>query len=116
MAEKRGLDISLNFVIVAALALIALIVIALFFTGALDFLFQKEGDIVGSLEATEIAFWKTTCNLHCTTKDQVAWNNPNFPLDFEDSGVVTCSDLMHYLNLQGENEEEDFDERCLSEQ
>ncbi|MDP3728864.1 MAG: hypothetical protein Q8R18_05445 [bacterium] len=71
------MDISLNFIILAVLALIALIVIALFFTGGLTNLFGQTED-VGSISAEKIALYSSKCKFYCTTGDEASWLNPRF--------------------------------------
>lgn len=77
MMNKKGMDISLNFIILAVLALIALIVIALFFTGGLTNLFKQQ-QTVGDIRADKIAYYATKCELYCTTGDKNSWDNPMF--------------------------------------
>ena len=57
------MDISLNFVILAVLALIALILVALFFTGGLGALF-KQTEEVGSTSTEQLALNKSKCSLY----------------------------------------------------
>ncbi|MSR86285.1 hypothetical protein EXS74_02725 [Candidatus Woesearchaeota archaeon] len=78
--NKKGMDISLNFIILAVLALIALIVIALFFTGGLTNLFGQTED-VGSIGSEKVALYTAKCNFYCSSRDKTAWNNPQFPED-----------------------------------
>ena len=75
--NKKGLDISLNFVIIAALALIALIVIALIFTGGIDRIIGEQEDVF-TLSTQEKALAESTCKLACSTGSLTAWNDPEF--------------------------------------
>ena len=72
--NKKGMDISLNFIILAVLALIALIVIALFFTGGLTNLFKQQEE-VGSISSEKVALYTSKCNYYCTTHDDTSWKN-----------------------------------------
>ncbi len=80
--NKKGMDISLNFIILAVLALIALIVIALFFTGGLTNLFKQTED-VSSISSEKIALYGSKCEFYCATHDETAWNNPGLPAEFD---------------------------------
>lgn len=71
------MDISLNFIILAVLALIALIVIALFFTGGLTNLFKQTSQ-VGSISAEKIALYTSKCEFYCSTGDKNSWDHPRF--------------------------------------
>lgn len=90
--NKKGMDISLNFIILAVLALIALIVIALFFTGGLTNLF-KQTEEVGSISSEKIALYSSKCEFYCTTNDETAWKDPGFPEDVK-AKYSSCSDLV----------------------
>lgn len=70
MKDKRGQGISMEFIIIAALALIVLIVIVLFFTGALGKIFGQQKDIVGTATDQQKEMWTEACRLACTTGGQ----------------------------------------------
>ena len=111
--NKKGMDISLNFVILAVLALIALIVIALFFTGGLTSLFKQTGE-VGSISAEKISLYKGQCELYCTLGDENAWANPQFAE--ERFAGKTCEALSDELGLTKtlKNNDEDPELECVS--
>jgi len=90
--NKKGMDISLNFVILAVLALIALILIALFFTGGLTELFKQTGQ-TGDISGEQIALAKAECNLYCTTDNEPSWNNPGLPEDVEKAFPGGCEEI-----------------------
>ena len=90
--NKKGMDISLNFIILAVLALIALIIIALFFTGGLTNLFGQTED-VASISAEKIALYQSKCEFYCTTDDETAWTEPDFPEDVK-AKYNSCTDLV----------------------
>lgn len=74
MKNKRGQGISMEFIIIAALALIALIVIVLFFTGSLGRLSRGTTDTVNTATDQQKDMWAKECALSCTTGGK----NPNF--------------------------------------
>lgn len=81
--NKKGMDISLNFIILAVLALIALILVALFFTGGLQNLFEQTEE-VGSTTTEQYLYYKAQCKSYCTFGEEDAYNNPGFPDEFHD--------------------------------
>lgn len=87
------MDISLNFIILAVLALIALIVIALFFTGGLTNLFKQQSE-VGDISAEKIALFAAKCEMYCTTGNQAAWKSPEFSQDMKDNGYTNCDSMV----------------------
>src|SRR3989344_3301309 len=91
--NKKGMDISLNFIILAVLALIALIIIALFFTGGLTNLFGQTED-VASISSEKVALYNSKCEFYCTTGDEGAWDEPGFPEDVAAAKGDSCTDLV----------------------
>ncbi len=91
--NKKGMDISLNFIILAVLALIALIVIALFFTGGLTNLFSQQED-VGDISSEKMALYRSKCEFYCTTHDETSWKDPSFPDEMKAKYPSGCVDLM----------------------
>ena len=89
--NKKGMDISLNFVILAVLALIALILIALFFTGGLTNLFGQTEE-VGSISSEKVALYSSKCDFYCSTQDNTAWSNPQFPADVK-AAYANCEEI-----------------------
>tara|TARA_Y100000310_G_C20689321_1_gene821171 strand:- start:1298 stop:1630 length:333 start_codon:yes stop_codon:yes gene_type:complete len=91
--NKKGMDISLNFVILAVLALIALILIALFFTGGLSNLFQQTEE-VGDTDAQQIALAETECKTYCTLGTQNAYDKDFDEDEAESLGADNCEGLL----------------------
>ncbi|MBI4447437.1 hypothetical protein HY643_00500 [Candidatus Woesearchaeota archaeon] len=101
--NKKGTELSLNFLIIAALALIALIVIALFFLGGMEKIFGEQKDVKELTKETK-ALAKASCEFKCRLKDRVGYDNPSFPKEMTDAGYSRCSDLEDLGT---------FDEQCV---
>ena len=99
--NKKGMDISLNFIILAVLALIALIIIALFFTGGLTNLIGQTEE-VGSISSEKVALYSSKCEFYCSTKDNNAWSKPQFPEDVAAAYPGGCAELT----------DKDYDKEC----
>lgn len=66
MFSKKGQGISVNYIVIIALALIVLIVIAIYFTGGLDFLLGQQTTIIrGSVSDQQKNIWRGNCRLWC---------------------------------------------------
>lgn len=77
--SKRGAGISLNFIILAILALITLIVIALFFTGGIAKLFETEKDITELTLTPQMEnLAKSQCELYCANENKNSYEDPSF--------------------------------------
>jgi len=69
--DKKGQGISMTYIVIAALALIVLIVIVLFFTGGMETMFKKITETTGGQD-NAIAI--SQCRLYCTTNNEAAWD------------------------------------------
>lgn len=69
MKDKRGQGISMEFIIIAAIALIVLIVIVLFFTGGLAKIFGGQKDVVGTVTDQQKEIWRSQCSVYCGLED-----------------------------------------------
>jgi hypothetical protein len=99
LLNKKGMDISLNFVILAVLALLALIIIALFFTGGLTALFEDTEEI-GNTDGEKIAFYQSECELYCTLDQKASWESVTYK---SDSGTTyTCPTLVTTKDFSGD--------------
>lgn len=74
---KKG-DISLNYVVIAAIALVVLIVIILFFTGGLQSLFQQQKEAVAGATDQQKEIWRGQCKLYCSLGQKENFVNKKF--------------------------------------
>ncbi|MFH1828997.1 MAG: hypothetical protein ABH824_07085 [Nanoarchaeota archaeon] len=119
--NKKG-DLSLNFIVMAAIAVIVLIIIALYFTGGLEKLFGEQKDVI-KLSTQEKALAAEVCNFHCSLGDDASYANPDFSKSVLDAGFTNCegltnkafSDYCEGKACQGEGDcaKYDFDD-CVS--
>jgi hypothetical protein len=80
MNNKRGQGISMEFIIIAAIALIVLIVIILFFTGGLEKIFGGQKEIVGSVSDQQKEIWRGQCSLYCSLGQKENFVNKEFAI------------------------------------
>ncbi len=78
MNNKRGQGISMEFIIIAAIALIVLIVIILFFTGGLEKIFGGQKEVVGSVSDQQKEIWRSQCRLYCSLGQEENFKNKEF--------------------------------------
>lgn len=85
--DKKAQGISMTYIVIAALALIVLIVIVLFFTGGMEKLFKAE---VGVVEGAggEQATWISRCRAYCSAGQIEVFNSVKFGDDKK-----SCSNL-----------------------
>ncbi|MFH1210706.1 MAG: hypothetical protein V1645_02205 [archaeon] len=92
MNNKRGQGISMEFIIIAAIALIVLIVIILFFTGGLEKIFGGQKEIVGSVSDQQKEIWRSNCRLYCSLGQKENFVNKEFL--GADKTVYRCKDPL----------------------
>ncbi|RME54187.1 hypothetical protein D6777_04645 [Candidatus Woesearchaeota archaeon] len=102
MENKKGQGISLNFLIIAALALIALIIIALFFTGGISKIFKKQSDVV-KLSDNEKALMVANCKAFCSLGNKDKFKSPGFSEEAINAGIKDCGDFDDFGPMDAES-------------
>ena len=92
--DKKGIEITLNFIVIAALVLITMIVAILFFTSAGEKLLGKEAEVTQAQLQREISLAEGLCRSHCSFESKEAFNNPGFSADLVNANYKSCSDLL----------------------
>lgn len=100
MVNKRGAELSLNFIIIAAIVLVVLIVAILFFTGSTGTILKKQAE-TGKMSEQEYGIAVAKCRLACATKDQSTFDNPVFSSSLINNGKTKCDDLTEYYGKGG---------------
>ncbi len=88
MKDKRGQGISMEFIIIAAIALIVLIVIILFFTGGLEKIFGEQKRTIGTVTDQQKEIWRASCKLYCSLGQRENFVNKEFKGD--DNTIFMC--------------------------
>jgi len=90
--KKRGAELSLNFIILAILAVIVLIGIVFFFLGGAEFFASKEKATV-MISEQDKSLAEAACKLHCSLGNKEKWDKPSFPESVANK-FTSCDDLM----------------------
>jgi hypothetical protein len=88
--NKKGQGISMTYIVIAALALVVLIVIILFFTGALERMFTQQRDVVDD-QAQQFGIWRSQCKLYASLDQKESWEKHEFgdrPYKCSDSELI----------------------------
>ena len=101
MANKKGAELSLNFIIIAAIVLIVLIVAILFFTGGAQKLFSQQKQ-VEQMSQQEYNLALSVCKSACMAKSQAAYDKPEFTEGLVKAGYSTCESLVELESFQEE--------------
>ncbi|MBU4502888.1 MAG: hypothetical protein KKA79_09910 [Nanoarchaeota archaeon] len=89
--NKKGQGISMTYIIVAALALVVLVTIILFFTGGLQTLFQSQKETVEGATNQQKEIWRGQCNLYCSLGQTDNFQGKSF--EATDGSTYTCDTL-----------------------
>lgn len=110
MVNKKGTELSLNFIIIAAIVLVVLIVAILFFTGGASKLIGEQKE-VQRMSEQERSLAVVSCKFACTMKDESKFNNPGFTETVTKAGFNKCTDFPEIGTDMGST----FDIACNSE-
>lgn len=115
--NKKG-DLSIQFIVMAALALIVLIIVAVYFMGGMKTLLGRQAETI-QLTEQQKSIWKNQCNLFCSMGQADGFCNQAFHYDVDKDGnideVWVCnSNLFTGGPLPTGAEEEDLGVECNS--
>lgn len=79
--SKKG-DVSLTYIVIAALSLVALVVIILFFTGGMQKLITGQQEVLeGTVPDWQMKAWTTRCEFACTQENKADFCGATFTAD-----------------------------------
>jgi sensor histidine kinase regulating citrate/malate metabolism len=90
--NKRGMELSMNFIIIAALALVVLIVGAIFFMGGFKEITDSAKETT-ALSTQERSLAEATCKTACAFNSKSQWESPDFTENVK-SQFADCDALM----------------------
>lgn len=102
---KKG-DISLNYVVIAAIALVVLVVIIIFFMGGLQTLFQRQKETVGSATEQQLEIWRGQCKLYCSLGQKENFKSHVFEITTKEGitvGPYVCNTGILNSGVEGKN-------------
>lgn len=105
MINKKGAELSLNFIIIAAIVLVVLIVAVLFFTGASGKLLKEKAEVT-KLSTQEYALALNVCKFACLNQDRVKFDNPSFSQAVIDAGLTKCENFDELDTFENECQKE----------
>lgn len=109
MINKKGTELSLNFIIIAAIVLVVLIVAILFFTGGASKLIGEQKE-VQRMSEQERSLAVASCKFACTMKDESKFDNPGFSETVVKAGFSKCADFPEIKEMGAT-----FGDACNSE-
>lgn len=101
MINKKGAELSLNFIIIAAIVLVVLIVAILFFTGGASKLIGEQKQ-VQQMSEQEKGLAIATCNFACTVKDKAKYDTPGFSDTVVKAGFSKCDDFEGFDSYENQ--------------
>ena len=99
--NKKGQGISMTYIIIAALALVVLVVIVLFFTGGIQSLVGGQKDVLkGTVPDWQIQTWSGRCKLACSTDNVKDYCETKFGYDTDEDGNADVFYVCDQLNTK----------------
>jgi len=80
MRNRKGAEINITTIIVIILAVLVLVILALYFTGGMKSLWQKITGVKGSWDETDVENARTVCAFRCSAEDNEFFCNHENPL------------------------------------
>jgi len=113
MFNKKGLELSMNFIIIAALALIVLIIGAIFFMGGFREIGSSIEETTG-LSQQELTLAETVCKSACSFNSKSQWDNPVFSEGVIASNYCNNDEDCNCEDLMGSEYRWPSSDECLS--
>jgi len=90
--NKKGQGISMTYIIIAALALVVLITIIIFFTGGMQALIGGQKEVVeGVVPDWKIKTWTTRCEFACSQENKVDFCETKFKAEEGADKYYVCN-------------------------
>ena len=98
MLFKKGQELSMTYIVIAAIALVVLVVVVLFFTGGLSKMLGTQKDVTTGATDQQKSVWKATCDSYCALRAADSFCNHIFdgPKDSQSGYIVKvykCSSM-----------------------
>lgn len=116
--NKKGQGISMTYIIIAALALVVLVVIVLFFTGGISKLTGgQKGLVEGAVPQWQMKLWTDRCKQACDLENKEDFCETVFIADINDDGIddtfYMCGDFYGKLSDTEKEKVKDLTQETL---
>ncbi len=94
---KKGAELSLNFIIIAAIGLVVLVIALVFFTGGAERLLRGVPESV-QVNQQQLNLWRNECELYCNQGSKSGFCNTFKTLDKNKNGKQDAEDVFYVCN------------------
>ena len=107
--NKKAVEMNIATIIVVILAILVLVIVALYFTGGMKTLWGKITPVPAAWDITQATQARSACTLLCSAQDKTAFCEYEASIDQKDSeGNVVATQKLHCwqepINAQKESE------------
>ncbi len=95
--SKKGAELSLNFIIIAAIGLVVLVIALVFFTGGAERLLRGVPESV-QVNQQQLNLWRNECELYCNQGSKSGFCNTFKSLDKNKNGKQDAEDVFYVCN------------------
>ena len=92
--RKKGAELSLNFIIIAAIGLVVLVIALVFCTGGAERLLRGVPETV-QINQQQLNLWRNECELYCNQGSKSGFCNTFKSLDKNKNGKQDAEDLFY---------------------
>ncbi|MGB9707952.1 MAG: hypothetical protein ACPLXC_01325 [Candidatus Pacearchaeota archaeon] len=94
--DKKAVEMNVATIIVVILAILVLVILALYFTGGMKFLWEKITPVPGAYEQTDLEQARTACTLYCSARDETSYCTHKFSIRFlDENGKVLRTETKY---------------------
>ena len=94
--NKKAVEMNVATIVVVILAILVLVILALYFTGGMKFLWEKITPVPGAYEQTDLEQARTACTLYCSARDETSYCTHPFEIRVLDqNGKVTGTETKY---------------------
>ena len=93
--NKKGVELNVATIIVVILAILVLVILALYFTGGMKSLWERIAPVPGAYSQTDIEQTRNACTLYCSIGDKTAFCTHEFTIRKIQNGEVTGTEQVY---------------------
>lgn len=94
--NKKAVELNVATIIIVILAILVLVILALYFTGGIKFLWGKITPVPGAYEQTDLEQARTVCTLYCSARDETSFCTHKFSVrNINNKGEVTGTEIKY---------------------
>jgi len=96
--NKKAVELNISTIIIVILAILVLVILALYFTGGMRFLWEKITPVPGAYEQTDLEQARSACGLYCSAREEASFCTHKFTIRKIDSQGNVLSTVTKFCD------------------